>query len=379
MKDVMKNPERMTEEIERRILYLKFRKKLLLLPLFVAAGILLCGLLYQGYRMAAKEPRYQQVSKLYIDFARDDAGKPADYFNGATWTDLLTAHPGIWGKAEGRLSEALPGLARTDGALKDFIRDTVNAEIISDVRLLTVTVTTADPSLTGQVSEIIDGALVSFGSEAKEFERISFLSADPVKQTVLDNRMRNALLLGAFLGLLAGVFYLWFAAIMDNSVCTPEEAQRAFGLPVLGMTFSEKKTGADKDAAGPDSGRPDGQFAEEMRDNLSLFLSNQDVPVYLVSPLGKERAEAMCDAIAGGAAGIPDETLSRISAASGDAYETLRGGLVCLALPYGISCRTAAQHLADQLGKQGCPVRALFLQDADPSFIARYYDIKGTL
>ena len=364
----MKNREWMTEEIDRRVLYLRMRKKLLLLPLFLAAGMLICGLLYQGYRMAVKEPCYQQVSKLYIDFAKDDKGKPADYYNGATWTDLLTAHPGIWDKAEGRLSEALPELAGTEGALKDFVRKTVSAEILSDVRLMTVTVTTAEPSLTGKITEIMDDALVSFGAEAKEFERISFLSADPVRQTVLDSRMRNALLLGAFLGLLSGLFILWLRAILDDGVYTPEEAQKRYGLPVLGMTFRALRDGKDPG---------DGKFSEETRDNLALFFNGQDAAARLVSPLGKEKAEAFLASLSA----QPDPALkgaaARFQAFPENDYDALRGGPVCLALPYGLSCAAAADHLISQLSKQGCPVRALFLQDADPAFIRRYYEYKG--
>lgn len=351
----------MQETLDRKSLWLRARKKLMLLPLGLALGALLGFGIYTGYVKLTHREMYSEVSKLYIDFAVNGRGDEADYFNGATWTDLLTAHPLLWDRIEEGLSENYAP-EELGGSYIDFVQKTVKAEILSDVRLMTLTVTTPYRDTTQVISDIVCDALVSFGNEAKEFDRIEYLSEPGgVRPVLLHDRSRNAALLGGVLGLLAAAAFLHLSLLLDDAVYVPEEAERRYSLPVLSCT-AKKPAG--------ESGAQD-LCADGAREGsaLSYFLEKHGGKAAVVSPLGKEKAEAAVDALPafGGALTARD---------AGD-HEALReAGCVIAALPYGVSCGAAFDRLRSGLAKQDCPVEGLLLQDADEAFLRRYYLIK---
>ncbi|MDO4284106.1 MAG: hypothetical protein Q4C60_02110 [Eubacteriales bacterium] len=237
---ILQGGGRLDEELNRRALYLRVRGRLWIVPLAALLGALLGGLVYfLATTVWADAREYQEVSKLYLDFAYDETGTVYDYYNGATWTDLLTANPEI----SDRIMERLP----EDVGL-DVVKASAEAEILSDIRLLTVTVTNPDRETTQAIAQAINEALVAFGESAKEFSQITFLSSEGPSLVMVSDRTRNAVLLGLALGLLAGAFGLWLRETLDDAVYVPEDAARRYGVPVLGVLVRDlarnKETGA---------------------------------------------------------------------------------------------------------------------------------------
>ena len=338
----------MHDVTDYKSMILRARKKLLYLPLGLLLGALIGFCLYTGFVKAAHREMYRQVSKLYIDFAVNGRGDEADYFNAATWTDLLTAHPLLWDEIEAQLSEQyLP--AELDGSYMDYVKKSVRAEILSDVRLMTLTVTTPSPEKTEVLSRAVCDALVSFGEKAKEFDRIEYLSdAGGAQRVLINDRSRNAALLGGFLGLLITAAALHLSLLLDDAVYVPEEAEQRFSLPVLGHTC--KTAGSDAK-------------------DLAYFLSGHGGHAAVISPLGKARAEALVAAL--------PEYRDALAASDAEDYEALRkAGCVIAAVPYGVSCGAAFHKMLGACRRQDCPVGGLILQDADEAFLARYYRIK---
>ena len=342
-------------EYNSRLAYEKALRKWWLPLALMLCGALAGFLLYTGYRSLAGQETFEQVSKLYIDFAKDGTGKEADYFNGATWTDLLTAHPDLYGEIEKELLAT--GLTEEDVPEETFagyIKNHVRAEILSDVRLLTITVRGQYRDVLQNTTDAVNDALVSFGDSAKEFESITFLSADAPRLVRPDDRTRNAVLLGAFLGLLDGILVLWLLSVTDDSLCVPEEAERRYGLPVLATVCR-------------DNGNETARALEaEGRANLARFLAEAEEPAAVITPEGKEAAQALVQKLG--------EAAGKLSAKEATDYEALRQARrVILALPAGKRNGAAAEHIISELGKQGCPVSALVLSDADGAFLNRYY------
>ena len=87
-----------------------------------------------AHTVPESEREYQAVSKVYLDFAPDETGEIYQQYNGYTWNDLMATDPYM----EPMLEE-LP-----EDYTREEVTAAVKAEILSDLRLLTVTVTTHD-------------------------------------------------------------------------------------------------------------------------------------------------------------------------------------------------------------------------------------------
>ncbi len=233
-----------------RALWLRLRSRLWILPLLAVLGALLAGAIYYLVTCVFADAReYQEVSKLYIDFAYDETGTVYDYYNGATWTDLLTAEP----RLSDAIAEAVPDISMEE------VKSSVKAEILSDIRLMTVTVTNADREKTERIAKAVNEALQSFGEQAKEFEKITFLSAEGPTLELVSDRTRNAVLLGAVLGLILGAVLLWIRVLTGTGIYAPEEAEEYFDLPVLGVLTKDEKENGEKNASGKVPGRKNGE------------------------------------------------------------------------------------------------------------------------
>lgn len=233
-----------------RALWLRLRSRLWILPLLAVLGALLAGGIYYLVTCVFADAReYQEVSKLYIDFAYDETGTVYDYYNGATWTDLLTAEP----RLSDAIAEAIPDISMEE------VKNSVKAEILSDIRLMTVTVTNADRERTERIAKAVNEALQSFGEQAKEFEKITFLSAEGPTLELVSDRTRNAVLLGTVLGLILGAILLWIRVLTGTGIYAPEEAADRFDLPVLGVLTKDEKENGEKNASGKVPGRKNGE------------------------------------------------------------------------------------------------------------------------
>jgi len=219
------------EQLSRRAAYLRLMRIWWIVPLCAACLAALSGLLYTGViTHVSGQMQYRQTAKLYIDFAwNDQTQKAYDYYNAATWDELLFFHPGIYTTIEEELPEEI-SLEEADEATK--------ASLISDIRLMTLEVTTDDPQKTRTITKAVSDGIVAFGQSAKEFTAITFLSADEPALVIVSNRTANAIWLGAFLGMLLGLFLVWRHSILNDRADIPEEAAKRYDIPVYGV-FSQ--------------------------------------------------------------------------------------------------------------------------------------------
>ena len=352
------------QELNRRAVYLRLRGKLWLVPAGALLGALLGLLLYTlATTVFADARQYQEVSKLYLDFAYDETGNVYDYYNGATWTDLLTADPAL---SEPILA-ALP-----QGTDLQLVKDSVKAEILSDIRLLTVTVTNPDEGMTRLLADAVNGALVSFGGTAKEFTKITLLSVEGPRLLLLSDRTRNAVLLGLVLGALAAAFALWIGEILNDAFYVPEDAARRCGAPVLGATT--------RDAAGVCGAAQDGDGLAEtpwtaavLRSNLALYCRDKKNVVVLALTEDAVKAET------GNQMEEADGKTCRLTVCEAprreqDFASCRAADGVVLALRFGRRGEgTRADALRAQLAAQGVTVGGVVLTEADARFLRRYY------
>lgn len=343
----------MEEALNRRSLWLRLYRYLWILPACTVAGALLAVLIYSGIWLGLSGQRqYRQSSKFYLTFGTDAAGNVQDYYNDYTWNDLLFSVPAISQVIESELPE---------GMTMEAARQDVEAQILSDVRLLTIQVTDPDPDRVQALTNAVQDALVRYGHNSEEFERIEFLSSDEVERVVVSDRSRNAALLGAFLGFLISAAALWLWELLDEGVYCPEDAARRYGLPVLLVlpgeelpSFLEEEN--QQEAAGLRQKYPDGirlisEDAELAEETGKTLLKRYQIPV--------------------NAAGSTDVKNPEVVTAGKEAGER-----VFAVIPFGKRNAGGTDHLLTQKNAKGETVTGLILAEADGKFLKKYYGRK---
>ena len=344
------------EELNERARWLRIRRKLWAIPVAAAACALLCVLIYTLAMTAFGPARtYRAESKLYLTF-EEGQDEAQVYYNGATWTDLLTADPAI----SDVIVQNLP-----DGTDLDTVRAEATAEILTDIRLMTVTVQDADPARAEAILEAVDRALVHFGGESDIFASIELLSTRPAALVVYSYRTRNAAVLGLLLGAAGGFFWVLLAETLDDAAYVPEDMERRYGLPVAGVLLR------------------DGTFYGTTKRNYDYLTQK-----WAESAAGGAGGPAEPDpAVAG--AGFTEE---KAPAARGEIQSgAVQGGLVRTAIgntdfaalrsaagvmveiPFGVRMGTQVEAYLSDLRKQDVKTRGLLLTGADPRFLQAYY------
>ncbi len=353
------------EQLNRRSLWLRLRWQLWWIPAMTAAGALVAALLYMGIWLGVSgERQYRQNSKYYLTFGNDAAGNPQDYYNDYTWNDLLFSIPAISQVIETELP---------DGMTLAQAREDIEAQILSDVRVLTIQVTNEDPETVQSLTNAVEDALVRYGSNAEEFQKIEYLSSDEVQQVVVTDRSQSALILGGLLGFLLSICGIWLRELLDDGIYCPEEAVRRYHLPVL-LTIcrslnSQKEK--EKDALPAfltAENQAEADFLRQEQKDLQLVCEDES--------LAKETAEKLQREY-----GITCSCVSaeKALAGRGDSEQAAAGSrdnkrLLTVVIPFGCRVGTRTEHLLEQLQARETTPAGLVLAEADGRFLQAYYD-----
>lgn len=296
------------------------------LPLVAAAGIaaaLLFGLLYTLSRTVPEgEREYQAFAKVYLDFAADETGEVYQAYNGYTWNDLMAADP---------IMELTLGYLPTDYTRVE-VEAAIRAEILSDIRLLTVTVTANREERTEAILRAAVQALTEYGKQAKEFIGIGAIQETEAKLVVADNRLLQAVLTGLFVGLFFALLYVALRGVFEARILLPGDLKKVSNVLFIGY------------ASGP------GSLGEDYEKNLA----------YLREKTGDI---TICEA-------SPDKSFSE------EDFQNLRAAGVILSVPFGKANAAWVSYVIEQLTAQDCVPAGVAIREADERFLRRYYGIK---
>lgn len=232
----MTDREWMKEGIDVKLTLLLYRKKVWISLLWALAGGLLAGGLYFiVHVLYAPAREYEAVSKLYLTFAADDDGEAYQYYNGYTWNDLMKTEPIL-----DKVMEGLP-----EGTDREWIKDTIAADILSDIRLLTITVRTHDGAEAGRIIRAAEDALVRFGQEMVEFEKIEVIEHGQAALVVVENETFRAVAAGLVVGFLLSLAALALGRVLDDSLYVPSDFEKRYPYPVLGAVFAGERMEED--------------------------------------------------------------------------------------------------------------------------------------
>ena len=328
-----------TEGMDCKKLLLFLLRKLWLLLLLTVAGSIIGGGIYLFYHVVLVSNRqYQAISKVYLDFAPDETGEVYQAYNGYTWNDLMATDLIL----DTTMSYLTPDYTREEVAAA------TEAQILSDIRLLTIIITTEDPVKTGEILDATDRSLVALGEREKEFIDIEVIQEDDAKMLAVDTRLFQAVLLGALIAcaVVLLIMALWY--ILDDGIYVSGDLKSVTKLPFIGYIPTEEGTSARLAA-----------LAETLDNDREQNIA------YLEQKIGKLESYFLCT----------KEKIKTKEEAGQEIYKRLRkaDGIIII-IPYGKIDRGALAYRIEQMVVQECKIAGIVIKDADVRFLRWYYN-----
>ena len=326
---MLKNEDFMNENIDLKKLFICLKQKLVLMLVITILGALFCGAIYIVARETTK-PTYQSFSKFYIQFIFDPSGDVIQAYNGYTWNDILHSDPVL-----DHVVAAMPDSSiLSSEVLKEQLRDNVfKGEILSDLRLLTVTYTTDNPEWTKDIQQAMEIGLINFADNQREISSMELIRSSDVKRVIWDDNLHRAIIGGAVLFLLVNLFCWWIWYILDDSLYTISDAEKRYPLPVVGiLTEGESVT-------------TENFYFSEIKENLAYLLKGKTERLYL--------------------------TVGKLPYPSGD--ELRKADAIILLIPFGNRNGKEIDRCFSYLKNQDTEATALLITDANVKFLKDYY------
>lgn len=242
------------EPLNTRLFVLRLLKKVPVILLAALLGAVCVGGPYFLTKVTfgpAKE--YEAVTDFYIDYAVKEDGTQHTYINFATWDQLLKddvftdrilihmAGEGAFADEESAQSAPLCDVEKAAGITKQELCGYLFADVLSDTRIVTTTVTTNDPALTMKIEKALVQAMFDFGEQQREIAELRILQ-EPAEASlvVADVRTFRACMVGVVSFVFVTVLYLCLYFALDEGIHIPEIFERRFGIPMLGTIQSKE-------------------------------------------------------------------------------------------------------------------------------------------
>lgn len=238
--------------MDMKKLALCFAGKIWLALAAAAAGALLGGGLYTAAHTVPESGReYKAVAKIYLDFAVDETGEVYQKYNGYTWNDLMATD-----LIMDRTLSHLP-----EDYTREEVAEATTAEILSDLRLLTVTITTHDRERCDAVFAATKQALVEYGEHAKEFTRIQVIQSDEAQLVTADVRTGRAVCVGAVIALLCTLLVMLLFYVLDDRIMVAGDLRQVTDAPFVGYPGAGERLNRDYEEALAYIGNRQGRIA----------------------------------------------------------------------------------------------------------------------
>lgn len=220
----MKNNDYRQEGLDLKRLALFFKKKIVIILLMFALGAILGGVTYQVVKSINMPVEYQAISKLYIRFNVDESGEIIQHYNGYTWNELIHSDPLI-----------APIMVFSPGYDKEVIEEAIEASIISDVRLLTVTITADNEKAVREIQEGVQVGLAAYAQASDELKSITAIKSIPPHRVFWSDRTFVSGIAGSIaLGLLT-IIILCFRFATDDAIYVQSDLEKRYAYKALGV------------------------------------------------------------------------------------------------------------------------------------------------
>ena len=217
-----------------------FLRKVWLVFLAAAVGAVAGGVIYGvSHIVPESEREYRAVSKIYLDFAADETGEVYQAYNGYTWNDLIATDPIL----------DLTMLNLSENYTREEVMAASEAEILSDLRLLTITVTTHDPDRCDAIIHAVGQSLTELGDTAKEFKQINVIQTTEAKLVVADSRLVQAVLVGLVAAVILALLGMMFYYVLDDRIMVASDLKQVTDVPFVGYVGSGEQLNGEYESS----------------------------------------------------------------------------------------------------------------------------------
>lgn len=371
-----KNQDYNKQGMDLKRLMLRMQGKIWLLLMLIVLGAGIGGVSYQVARAMRMPITYEAVSKLYISFGVDESGEIYQYYNGYTWNELLDTDPII-----SKIEENLPA-----GYTREQVIEATEGTILSDIRLLTVTVQGSDEKSVREIQAAVELGLESYAQESEELKRIDTIRTQEPERVYWDDKTVTACVTGAVILTVVGVIVLALIYVMDDAVYVQADIEKRYPYKALGMMMESQK------GLQPYARELTANITYLLGDNRKFALIDTDNHIDLRAGELERLLNAGENEFIGGdgeMGGLTWTMPKEEGAQKEDAYEALPlnesavtgedcaqirqlGGAILL-LPYGVDVTKKTERIISLLNNQDCKILGIIVTQADEDFLSRYY------
>ena len=362
-------------DLKRLMLYMQ--KRIWLVIVLAILGATCGGIFYQVARAMKMPVEYEAVSKLYISFGHDESGEVYQYYNGYTWNDLLDTDPIL-----DLVMKSLPGYER------DQVSEATTAEILSDIRLLTITVRGENEKFVREIRNAMETGLREYARDSEELDQIKVILSGVPERVYWDDRTTSACITGAvILGVLA-LLGIGCSYALDESVYVQEDIEKRYPYKALGILTRNQKglqpyarelraniryvMGGKRTFAVLDMA----DHGDARRLELERILESEGLEAYA----GTDHEEAPFSWNAGEKEETPASSkewdvlaFNENTLGEEECRMIREAGGVMLLLPFGVDTGRKTARILSLLQNQDCRVLGMIIAQADEEFLNRYF------
>ncbi len=359
-------------DLKRLVLY--FQRKVWLVIMMIVLGATFGGVIYQMARAMKMPVEYETVSKLYISFGVDGSGEVYQYYNGYTWNDLLDSDPIL-----DLIIDLLPGYE------EEQVRTATTAEILSDIRLLTITIRGDNEKSVREIRDAVETGLMEYARQSRELEQIKVIRSGAPQRVYWDDRTTAACVSGAVIVGILSLIIFGFSYALNESIYVQGDITKRYGYRPLGIltlnqkglqpyarelkadihyVVGDKKTFAIVDMA---------NHAEVRKLEIEGLLNRGEMEVppgngeddfgwQIMGDDGKDHSGEW-EVIAFNENVLSEEECIKIREC---------GGVVVL-LPFGMDVGRKTERILTFLNNQECEIYGMVIAQADEEFLNRYF------
>lgn len=359
------------EPADLKLLAIQFYRKIWILLVAALLGAVLFGTGYFiRYVVLAPEPTYEAHAMLYVDFVNGTDGKPMYYtFNTAGWSGFVKTDE-ILDRAVAYLQADEAAVSLSPAIDKAEMRESVEASVDADYRVVDLTITNTDPERAVIISHAIENGFLDFGNTMQEIEQIRIMtSADKADRIIVDTHTYLAIIWGAIIASVIVLLTMAIQAILDDSIYVPVTFERRYGIPMLGVIMASRKP---EDQNSTEDSFQKARY-EEIKANLEHLCIDGKMALLTVSadiPCVKE-AEDTKYATLLQIARLPK--IANLLQYPEEIKQLTQYEAVILEVPSGRHNGKLIEYTIAQAEKFNCKIKAAILTDADGKLLKTYY------
>ena len=311
------------EGMDMKKLMLCFTGKIWIVCLAAVMGAVIGGVIYTvSHVVPESEREYRAVAKIYLDFAVDETGEVYQEYNGYTWNDLMATDP---------ILDVTMAYLPDDYTREEVITAT-KAEILSDLRLLTITITTHEQDRSNAILQATEQSLTERGDAAKEFTKIEVIQTTDALLVAADDRTVQAALIGLVMAVVLLLLCMMYYYVLDDRILVASDLRKVTEVSFVGYVGAGDRLNREYEDSLA--------YLREQTGTVSILTVTQD------DAITQERWQELCAS----------------------------DGVVIVA-QYGKVHAVYLAYVLEQLRIRGCRVVGAAIGDADKKFLRRYYGL----